>query len=277
MDTVHRVLSDGLTLVAETTGEGLPLVFSHGLTNNRLQGRLLLQPLIGAYRLVCFDQRGHGDSTPVTDPACYDPEHMTNDIAAVMDALGIRRATLSGESMGSATALLFALRHPKRVERLLLVAPALADRPNLGSDCIKELGRQLSTAQGVEDYIRDAMAGEWQEAGYTPEAMACQAAYFRSFQPASMAAACQAMAGWVILKSLDELHAITCPVHIIAWEGDLIHPVPLAQAMVDRLSRARLTVVPSAAAISNDPASVGRTFARSQRAQPRARSRGTAW
>lgn len=220
-----------------------------------------------------FDQRGHGESTPVTDPARYDPERMTDDIAAVMDALGIEHATLCGESMGSATALLFALRHPERAERLWLVAPALADRPNLGSDYVKWLGGQLSTAQGVEDYIRDAMAGEWQEAGYTPEAMACQAAYFRSFQPASMAAACQAVADWVILKSLDELRAITCPVHIIAWEGDLIHPVPLAQAMVDRLSRARLTVVPSAAAISNDPASVGRTFARSLRGQRWSRSR----
>ena len=196
MNRTYHIPSDGLTLVAETTGEGPPLVFSHGLTNNRLQGHLLLQPLIGAYQLVVFDQRGHGESTPVTDPACYDPEHMTNDIVAVMDALGIGRATLSGESMGSATALLFALHHPERVERLWLVAPALADRPNLGSDYIKGLGRQLSTAQGVEDYIRDAMAGGWQEAGYTPEAMACQAAYFRSFQPASMAVACRAVADW---------------------------------------------------------------------------------
>jgi pimeloyl-ACP methyl ester carboxylesterase len=261
MGRTYRVPTDGLTLVAETFGKGKPLVFSHGLMNNRQQGRLLLQPLMAQFRIVGFDQRGQGDSTPVTDPALYDPQRMAADIGAVMDALGIERAVVSGESMGSATALLFALRWPERVEKLLLVAPAFGDAPNEGSAYIKALGRQLSTPEGVEEYIAVAIEGEWQESGFSPDTMAELAAYFRSHQPASLNAACQAVADWVILDSLDRLRALPCPTYIVAWDQDPIHPVTLAQAMVARLPTARMTVVPSPNAIFNDMALVGRTFA----------------
>ena len=256
----HRVSTDGLTLVVEEFGKGRPLIFSHGLTNNRQQGRLLLEPLLGRYRVLGFDQRGQGDSTPVTDPALYAPERMAEDIGAVMDALGIERAAVGGESMGSATALLFALRHPERVENLLLVAPAFGDEPNAGREYVRELGVQLSTPQRVEAYIATATEGEWREMNFPPATVDCLAAYFRSHDPASLAAACNEVADWVILDSLDTLRSLACPTCIIAWGQDLIHPVALAQAMAERIPVARLTVVPSAVAILNDMASVGRRF-----------------
>lgn len=263
MSHITRIQTGDLSLAAETIGAGCPLVFSHGLTDNRQQGRRLLAPLLGAFRLIVFDQRGHGDSTPVVDPVHYDPRLMAEDITAVMDALHIPRGVIAGESMGSATALLCALCRPERVEQLLLIAPAFGDTPNPGRDSIKQLGQRLSTAQNVENTISTASGGEWKEAGFSPEAMACIASYYRSHQPASMSVACETVADWVILHSIDDLTALRVPVHILAWDGDPIHPVALAQAMADAIRDARLTILPSAATLFNDMELAGRTFAKS--------------
>jgi pimeloyl-ACP methyl ester carboxylesterase len=261
MNPIDRIPTSGLSLAAETFGAGHPLVFSHGLTDNRQQGRRLLAPLLGAFRLITFDQRGHGDSTPLTDPALYDSHAMAADIAAVMDALQVPRAVVAGESMGSATALLCALRWPERVEKLLLIAPAFGDSPNPGGNIIKQLGRHLSTAKAREDYISSASHGEWEEAGFSSEAMACMAGYYRSHHPASIGVACETVADWKILHTLDELAELRVPVHILAWDGDPVHPVPLAQAMADVIPAARLTVIPSAVTLFNDMELAGRTFA----------------
>jgi pimeloyl-ACP methyl ester carboxylesterase len=145
--------------------------------------------------------------------------------------------------------------------RLLLIAPAFGDSPNPGRSAIKQLGRHLSTVQAREDYISSASHGEWKEAGFSPEAMACMAGYYRSHQPASMGVACETVADWKILHSIDELAELQVPVHILAWDGDPVHPVPLAQAMADVVPDARLTVLPTAATLFNDMELAGRTFA----------------
>jgi 3-oxoadipate enol-lactonase len=261
MSQIHRIQVGNLTLAAETSGEGPALVFSHGLTDNRQQGRRLLAPLLDGFRLIVFDQRGHADSTPLLDPARYVPREMTADIAAVMDSLGVPRAVLAGESMGSATALLFALRWPERVERLLLIAPAFGDSPSPGRDTVRELGRRLATSHGVEHAIASFRQKEWPEAGFSPAAMDCIAGYYRSHDPASIGVACDTVADWVILRRIDELAALRVPTHILAWEGDPVHPVPLAHVMHRAIPGARLTVVPSAATLFNDMELAGRTFA----------------
>jgi pimeloyl-ACP methyl ester carboxylesterase len=261
MSDIHRIQAGDLSLVVEVHGTGQPLVFSHGLTDNRQQGPRLLAPLLDAFRLIAFDQRGHGDSTPVTDPGRYDATEMAADIAAVMDALQVPSAVLAGESMGAATALLFAMHRPERVRKLLLIAPALGDSPNPGREIVKQLGRNLATDQAREDAIAAASLNEWPQAGLSREAMSCIAGYYRSHQPSSMAVACEAVADWVILHSIDELAGLRVPVHILAWDGDPVHPVPLAEAMADALPNARLTVLPSSTILFNDMALAGRTFA----------------
>lgn len=69
------VSNNGLTIVAEAFGEGEPLIFAHGLTGSRQLIVRQFQALAGSYRITTFDQRGHGESSPVTDPALYDPLH----------------------------------------------------------------------------------------------------------------------------------------------------------------------------------------------------------
>ena len=99
--------------------------FGAGNTGNRKHARRELEPLASRYTCIVFDQRGHGESTPIYDPARYEPDAMSRDLESVLDALKIDRAIIAGESMGAAVALIFALRAPDRIEKLFLLAPRI--------------------------------------------------------------------------------------------------------------------------------------------------------
>lgn len=257
MEPVRFVESDGLRLAAESVGEGAPLVFAPGLTDTRGYIRKQLAPLEDRYRIVTYDQRGHGDSTPVTDPSLYAPERMAGDMAHVMDAFGIERAVVGGESMGAATALLFAFRWPERVATLLLTGPAMGDSPNPGREDLKALGVRFASA-GAAGVIADSAAGEWRAMGLTAQAVETLSAMLRSHEPASVAVACAAVAGWTL--DLTPLSALRCPVQIIAWDGDTVHPLALARRMQTLIPASRLTVLPELNSRFNDFELIGRTY-----------------
>jgi pimeloyl-ACP methyl ester carboxylesterase len=73
------------------------------------------------YRVVRYDRRGYGRS-----PAATAPYLATDDVAAVMRAAGVARATVVGASEGGGIAVNFALAHPEAVDRLVLVGPSVA-------------------------------------------------------------------------------------------------------------------------------------------------------
>src|SRR5262249_28653571 len=136
---VRLVASDGLSLAVEVIGKGPPLLFAHGLGACRHHAKSLLAPLAERFQLIVFDQRGHCDSTPITDPALFAAPRLAADIGAILDPLAIDKANIAGESMGAATTLLFATMHPQRVARLVQIAPTALDQPNPGREMIQAL------------------------------------------------------------------------------------------------------------------------------------------
>ncbi len=86
----------------------------------------LAQLSAAGWRCVAYDHRGAGES-PV-DPSRITVRHMIDDVAAVMDAVGIQQCVLGGESQGGAIAQYAAARYPSRFVGLVLAAPAPARR-----------------------------------------------------------------------------------------------------------------------------------------------------
>jgi pimeloyl-ACP methyl ester carboxylesterase len=137
---------DGVALSAEETDPAgpdpasLPIVLLHGLTATRryvVMGSRLLER--SGHRVVAYDARGHGRSTPavVADgrtagEAEYGYARLARDLEAVLDALELPRAALAGASMGAHTTLRFALEHPERVAALGLVTPAFDPAASVG-------------------------------------------------------------------------------------------------------------------------------------------------
>jgi pimeloyl-ACP methyl ester carboxylesterase len=258
-DSAFRVPSDGLELLVETFGAGPWLVFAHGLTGNRHGTRRQFAPLAGRYRIVIYDQRGHGDSTPVTDPALYDLERMAGDMTAVMDALGIEQAVVGGESMGAATALRFARRRPERVRALLFTAPAFSDTPNPAADGVSEMGDEI-TRLGIDGFLRNS-AERLRQQGAPPGVIATIAEMHRSHDPASLATACRTCIRW-LTDDIAAAGALTAPACVIGWPNDPLHPFALAQRLAATLPNARLETLPSVSALFAEPGEVGRIYGR---------------
>lgn len=257
---MKRVLSeDGIEIAAESFGAGPPLVFAHGLTSHRRISRLQFEALADRWRVILFDQRGHGESPPVTDPALYDAARMGEDMRAVLDAFGIERATVGGESMGAATATAFALAHPGRVERLLLTAPAFGDAENGARERLLEMAGEIERF-GMAGFLELAARRQREEFGWGPELIAFVAGMIGAHQPASIATALKAVSAWRPFPDLSVLARLRCPVFILAWDNDPLHPLDLARRYAAQFPNARLHQMDPLPALFRDPPLVGRLY-----------------
>lgn len=261
MSNLVHVSSGAMDLVVESFGAGPPLVFAHGLSGNRRSTKRQLTPLAPRYRVVVFDQRGHGDSTPVTDPAGYDLNDMAEDMSKVMDALEIDRAVIGGESMGAATALHFALCHPERVDRLLLTAPAFGDSPNTEADRFQEIAAAID-ALGMERFLEAARHTWHNDMAWPPDVIEHVSGMFRSHAEKSLVTAINTVIQWVPLPSLEMLQRVTCPTCVIYWNDDALHPAELTARMAAQIPQARVVQFPPLPAVFQQPEAVGEIYAR---------------
>jgi pimeloyl-ACP methyl ester carboxylesterase len=116
---------DGVTLAVDDSGEGRPVVLAHGLTATRryvVMGSTALQR--SGHRVIAYDARGHGASSPAPEPTAYGYAQLGRDLEAVLDDRGIERAVLAGASMGAHTLVWLALHRPQRVAGLVVITPA---------------------------------------------------------------------------------------------------------------------------------------------------------
>jgi pimeloyl-ACP methyl ester carboxylesterase len=105
-------------------GQGAPIVLVHGFASTKETNWLApgwIDTLMRAgRRAIALDDRGHGASTKLYDPARYHSAIMAEDVRALMDHLGLPRADLMGYSMGARIVAFLALAHPDRVRSLIL-------------------------------------------------------------------------------------------------------------------------------------------------------------
>lgn len=109
-------------VVREAGPEGAPtLLLIHGLAGSSLAEWYRVGPaLTEKYRVIMVDYRSHGLAPLARDR--FEVDDLADDMAGVLDAIGVGRLSVIGYSMGGAIAQAFAHRHPRRVDRLALIA-----------------------------------------------------------------------------------------------------------------------------------------------------------
>jgi len=116
-------LSDGILLSYDVFGEGKPILLIHGFASNveiNWVSTGWVATLIKAgYRVIAFDNRGHGKSQKLYDPSLYFAHEMAADAARLLDHLGLDRVPVVGYSMGARIGAYLAVAAPGRVTCLV--------------------------------------------------------------------------------------------------------------------------------------------------------------
>ena len=222
MSTAHV---NGVDLYYETAGSGEPFLMMHGglgLDHSSLTP--WHDALADRARLVYYDHRWNGRSGRV-GPA--DMATWQRDAAALLDHLGVARATIVGHSYGAWIALGFAARYPERVERLILCgaspafdyAPDLARQERTDPAAVKALLAGLATPPATDDELRElwrTILPLYFESTPPPELLArthCSAAGY--------AHSSAALRGYSVV---EQLPAMRMPMLVVVGTHDFITP-----------------------------------------------------
>ena len=241
-----EVIADGVTLAGEQHGEGAAIVLLHGLTASRryvVMGSRMLER--SGHRVISYDARGHGRSSPAPERA-YGYEHLAADLLAVLDAQGIGRALLAGASMGAHTAVRLALDHPERVSALALITPAYQPGSTRSPT---ELARWDALAEGlraggvegfIDAYDLPAVPETWRG---TVETVLRQRLALHE-HPEALAEALEVVPRSEPFSEMQELGAIAVPTLVVASrdEADPGHPLAVGQRYARTITGAELLV-----------------------------------
>ncbi|MBI5535512.1 MAG: alpha/beta fold hydrolase [Deltaproteobacteria bacterium] len=193
-------------------------------------------------RVITLDNRGTGSSDKPR--GLYKMRQMGDDVAAVLDACGVKKAVIVGISMGGMIAMHFAIHHPERASGLVL----LATTPGLPWGRPPTL--HAMAALLVTPFVRGRRI-RWIDRILLPEHALDRAAQIFSRWPAAfrkdpivprvffaqLAAAAMHSAGW-------RLGRIRCPAVVVAGEDDILIPPVNARRIARRIPNAVLEVLP---------------------------------
>jgi pimeloyl-ACP methyl ester carboxylesterase len=148
--------SGGVRIAYADEGRGDPILLIHGFASNvatNWRDAQWLSALTAAgYRAIAYDNRGHGLSEKLYDPARYGAPTMAEDAANLLEHLNIGRADVMGYSMGARIATFLALAHPERVRSLVLAGAGINLVRGLGGT--GPIARALE-APRIEDVTND--------------------------------------------------------------------------------------------------------------------------
>jgi 3-oxoadipate enol-lactonase len=117
-----KILANGISMHYEITGEGDWLILIHGAGDNLQTWYNQVPAFSTQYKVLAYDTRGHGQ-TDVTEGE-YTTGTWADDLYALLNALGVRHASVLGYSLGGMIAATLATEHPEMVEALVLAGVA---------------------------------------------------------------------------------------------------------------------------------------------------------
>jgi 3-oxoadipate enol-lactonase len=221
-----------------------PLLLSNSLGTKLNMWEEQLEALGRHFRLVLYDQRGHGRSP--TPPGPYSIEDLGADVIELLDRLELDRVSFCGASMGGMTGMWLAINAPQRIDRLALCCTSAHIPPR--ERWIERA--ELVRAKGM-DAIVDASLERWFTPALRnrrPERVAQLEATLRSLDPKGYAACCGALAE---IDLRDRLAEIRAPTLVITGEDDLSTPPDHGRQITNAVEGAECVMLSPARHLAN--------------------------
>ena len=249
-----RVTAAGTAFLQGGTG-GLPpdwpLVCLHGIGGDATSFAAQIDGLAGpGRRVLSWDMPGYGSSAPLSK---MNFGTLCDRLCAALGALGLDQVVLAGQSIGGMIAQEMAIRHPRRVAGLVLIAtvPAFGGRDDsFRDDFLAARLAPLDRGDSMESLAAEAIPavmGTGADADAVTDAVAAMAAI-------PEAAYRQVLATLVTFNRREDQHRITCPCLLIAGGEDDNSPARVMEKMASRLPDAALQVIESVGHLVNSEA-----------------------
>ena len=225
---------DGATIAWWNGGTGSPLVLIAGQSLSHRSWLHVLPALMASHNVTLFDHRGMGADAELGAHEHYATELFADDVAAVMDAVGIDTADVYGYSMGGRIAQWLAIRHPHRVRRLVLGATTGGDEGGVQRDA------------AVSSILARWSPAEMAPLFFSPEFLAAQPAAVDQFFAVELSTTArrlyfQASKGHDSWSRLGEIQAPTLVLH---GELDAVTPFGNAELLSAAIPGSRLRAIP---------------------------------
>jgi len=200
--------SDGVRIAFVDAGEGDPVLLVHGFASSvednwRDPGWMDFLNRNG-FRVIAFDNRGHGESEKLYDPKAYGAALMAEDARRLLDHLGIGRADVMGYSMGARITAFLALGHPERVRSAVFAG--------LGGNMVRPMAGTGPIAHALEAASIDDVTN--------PTARTFRAFAEKTGSDLKALAACIRGSREPIMR--ERLATLTCPVLVVTGSEDVI-------------------------------------------------------
>lgn len=235
----------GFRMHYELHGEGDPLLLVNGLGSDLTEWLYQIPAFSARFRVIAFDNRGAGKSG--APPGPYTTAQMADDAVALLDALRIPNAHLLGVSLGGMIAQQIAIRHPGKVNRLVLACTAPG-----GGLSVRPSPEALSAfapdpAADLETQVRRTIP--WL---YTKEYCRTKPGEVEAFvrrrlaSPADAAGTAAQLAAAVGHDAGGRLGTISAPTLVITGAQDRLVPPENSRRIAERIPGSRLVVLPRA-------------------------------
>jgi len=228
-----------LRVVLSGPESGPVVLFSNSLGSDLSMWDGVVKALPTEVRCVRYDTRGHGRSEQIPGP--YTLEDLGGDAIAIMDAIGLSRATVCGLSLGGVTAQWLALHAPNRVSSLILANTGA----HLPSPQMWQERSAIARTSGLRSLVAPTME-RWFTPAFRerePAFVARQAEMLAGTSPEGYAGCCEALAS---ADLRPELASISVPTLVIVGADDPSTPPALGEEIRNGVPGARLVSLQAA-------------------------------
>ncbi len=238
-----KIHANGIDLTYELHGpeEADVLVLSNGVLMSTASWAYQTPILSRHYRLLLYDCRGMWQSEHPPGP--YSMALHAEDLAALLDGLGIGRAHIGGISYGAEISMVFALNYPERTRSLVLSSAVSQVDPLL--EGMMEGWIAATRAKDPEMLFRVTYPVNFSEAWIAANGEALAAARER-YEALDYDAFLELLLSFSQLDVTEELHRIAAPTLVIVGEEDILKPRKYAEVIAREIPNTELVVVPHA-------------------------------